>query len=88
MFPVRCYTCNAVLGHRASGYRRHVTQGGTPLAFFEALEMRRMCCRRMFLGHVDVVDDMMAFPNKDLVLDAGQTQLRRHAPGVRDVPCD
>ena len=46
MFPVRCYTCNAVLAHRHAEFREHRS--------LAKLGLPRMCCRRMFLGHAEL----------------------------------
>lgn len=88
MFPVRCYTCNAVLGHLYPPYRQQVQAGRSPADLFADAGVSRMCCRRMFLGHVELIDDQLAHPNVDRVLDEGGTVLQRFAPGTRTVSCD
>ena len=47
-----------------------------------------MCCRRMFLGHIDLLEDQLRFPNRDAILDESGTVLKRHAPNPRVVSCD
>lgn len=87
-FPVRCFTCNAVLAHLepeyASGLRAHIH----PEALLKTLNVTRMCCRRQFLGFVDLTADRAAFPCKNIVLDNGDTCLERQAHGMRNVSCD
>lgn len=85
MFPVRCYTCNAVLAHKYPTYRVRLRDDGAAAALAE-LGVTRMCCRRMFLSHVDLVDG--AYPNVDVVLDDSGTRLRRHVHFARTVSCD
>lgn len=46
MFPVRCYTCNSVLAHLYPEFRSHHD--------VRRLDIDRMCCRRMFLGHTEL----------------------------------
>ena len=86
MFPVRCYTCNAVLAHLSPAYERHTTAGGTAK---DALQnVPRMCCRRMFLGYVDLSDDFLTQPNVDSILDQEGTLLKRCVRHTRVVSCD
>lgn len=52
VFPVRCMSCNKVVGNRYETYIYLVTKKG--LSKREALDkmkMRRMCCRMTFLGY-------------------------------------
>lgn len=77
MFPVRCYTCNAVLAHL---YPLQDT--------LDAVGAHRLCCRRMFLGYVDLTTDQMRQPNVDTPLDDGGTVLLRRAVAPRTVSCD
>ena len=85
MFPVRCYTCNAVLAHLHVSFverRKHDSNA------LDALGVERMCCRRMFLTHVDsLVRNQLAYPNSNRTLDGGVTLLRRCDSAYR-VPCD
>lgn len=88
MFPVRCYTCNASIGQKHAAYRVKARDGCPLPEVFRELDLQRMCCRRMFLGHIDLVEDQMRYPNKDCALDDGGTVLKMHAPHVRVVSCD
>lgn len=88
MFPVRCYTCNACLAQEHPRFRTLVRAGTTHADALATLAVRRMCCRRMFLGHVDLVEDQVRFPNTDTVLDDAGTTLYRYAPATRVVSCD
>lgn len=57
MFPIRCFTCNKVIGHLWYQYK---DCNDKPL-FFEEKRIRRFCCRRMFLTHVDNFSDVLAY---------------------------
>lgn len=76
-YPVRCYTCNALI----------VCDDGTTVAD-NIQRFKRMCCRRMVLGHVDLTDDLIRYPNKDTSLDDSGSVLQRDAKMVRVVSCD
>ena len=54
MLPVRCYTCNFVLGALEDRWHELERAGYTPLERFEALHVRRMCCRKILLTYVDM----------------------------------
>ena len=60
-FPVRCFTCGSVLGHLHDEYVKKVKEGKNPAKVLEELEVDRYCCRRMFLGHVDVMDKIVKY---------------------------
>jgi DNA-directed RNA polymerase subunit N len=55
-FPVRCFTCGAVLAQHYEGYQKQLKEGKDPAKILDSLGIERYCCRRMFLAHVDVMD--------------------------------
>lgn len=69
-------------------YADGMQSGRHPRALLEEMSVQRMCCRRMFLGHVDLVAEQMAYPNRDIRLDEGGTVLKREVHGERVVACD
>ena len=64
MFPVRCFTCNKVVGRYELRYQRLLTEGKTPQKALDEIGMSRYCCRRMFLGHVDLTEQLLMMPSK------------------------
>ena len=88
MFPVRCYTCNSTIGQHFPSFRDARRQGVSVGAYLDEIGLRRLCCRRMFLGHVDNIEDQIKFANKDTVMDANGTRLRRFVKHTRTVVCD
>lgn len=87
MLPVRCFTCNHVLGHLWDDYVK-MKQTHTGKECLDNLKLRRICCRRMVLTHVNVIDDLIQFPNKNEVLDECNTVFKSRATHAREVPCD
>ena len=85
MFPVRCYTCNAVLGHFYDTIedRRSREKLATVM---NSLNINRMCCRRMFIGHVDIINDILRFPNDRINIDA-TTVLNRRVDDETEASC-
>jgi len=61
MIPVRCFTCGKVIGHLYEEYSRKVASGEQPKTVLDSMGMNRYCCRRMFLGHVALVDEIIPF---------------------------
>ena len=88
MFPVRCYTCNTVLAHLHAPYDARLREGRSAREALAEAGVERMCCRRMFLGFVDLMRDQIDYPNVDVRLDESGTTLRRHVAQTREVSCD
>lgn len=59
LFPVRCFTCGKVVAEWYDKYAEKVKAGESPAKVLDELGMDRYCCRRMFLGYVDVADDVI-----------------------------
>lgn len=67
IIPVRCVTCGKVLADKWRWYQAKVGAGKTPMhdepgggadarrVAMDNLGLARYCCRRHFLGHVDLV---------------------------------
>ena len=70
LIPVRCF-CNKVIGHLWKKYDNEVqlkiSQGGDESIVrgkvMDDLGLSKYCCRRMFLGHVDVIDTLLKYSN-------------------------
>ena len=60
-FPIRCFTCGAVIGHLYEDYSKKVKSGANPAKALEEMGIERYCCRRMFLGHVEVIDKIVKY---------------------------
>lgn len=61
MFPVRCFTCGKVIGHLWEDFQRRVAAGEDPKLVLDSLNVTRICCRRMFISHVDYVDELLSY---------------------------
>jgi DNA-directed RNA polymerase subunit N len=60
-FPVRCFSCGSVLGHNYDKYKELI-KSKTPEEALDDLGVRRYCCRRMFMSHVDIVNQITRYP--------------------------
>lgn len=73
IIPVRCFTCNRVIGQLWEPYNDKVTynmrSGMTEMeARDDALNSVGLvdpyyCCRRMLQSHVDIIDDLLKYSN-------------------------
>lgn len=89
LLPVRCYTCNAVIAHMWDSYVRLSDSHGRGESL-DKLNVSRMCCRRMFLCHVDFAGQE-EYQHADIVLNKGtriETTIRREVSFKRTVSCD
>jgi len=59
--PVRCFTCGAVVADKQEKYEEAVKKGEKPAAVLDKLGVKRICCRRMFLSHVDIIEDLIKY---------------------------
>ncbi|MEM2687839.1 MAG: DNA-directed RNA polymerase subunit N, partial [Thermoproteota archaeon] len=58
---VRCFTCGKVIGHLWEDYQKRVASGEDPKQVLDSLNVKRICCRRMFISHVDYIDELLSY---------------------------
>ena len=59
-FPVRCFTCNKVIGNKLREYEKKIkTTKKKKQNILASMGIHRYCCRRMFLGYVDFDDKLL-----------------------------
>ncbi len=61
IIPIRCYTCNKVIGNRYEAYLRYLEDKMTPADALDKLLLKRYCCRRMILTHQELIDKMLTY---------------------------
>jgi DNA-directed RNA polymerase subunit N (RpoN/RPB10) len=64
-FPIRCFTCNKVVASFEQKYNDLIVSGSSPKEALDIIGMTRYCCRRMFLGYVNIIDQLLLIP-KDI----------------------
>ena len=77
LIPVRCFTCGKVVGDKYDRYLRmchelkaKVKEEGqgeraVEAKVLDALGMRRYCCRRMFLTHIDLAERLLLYEKSE-----------------------
>lgn len=61
MIPVRCWSCGKVIAHVYEQYKQAVSDGEDPQKALYDVGLERYCCRRMFVGHIDLIDEIAPF---------------------------
>jgi len=51
-----------VIGHLWEKYLERVQRGEHPAKVLDELGVKRYCCRRMFLSHIEVAREVLRFP--------------------------
>lgn len=61
MVPIRCFSCGALIGDKWEEFKRRVEAGEDPGKVLDDMGVRRYCCRRMLLSHVELIDEILKF---------------------------
>lgn len=59
--PVRCFTCGSLIADKWNEFTTRVKNGEDPEKVLNDLGVKRYCCRRMLLSHVDLVDEILEY---------------------------
>lgn len=80
IIPVRCFTCGKVIGNKYDPYVQMLLEGSKPADAMNQIGLKRYCCRRMVLTHVDLIEKLLAyntFQRRDDGVAAGGAGARR-----------
>ena len=61
IIPVRCFSCGGVVGDKWEDFARRVKEGEDAGKVLDSLGVKRYCCRRMLLSHVEIIDEILRF---------------------------
>lgn len=61
LIPVRCFTCNKVIGDKWETYQDMINDGKSPKEALDTLGLKKYCCRRIILGHVDIIAKVLKY---------------------------
>ncbi|MBN2478208.1 DNA-directed RNA polymerase subunit N [Candidatus Micrarchaeota archaeon] len=64
-FPVRCFSCGAVIGQYYEKYLKLVEEGKSKKEALDELGIDKYCCRRMFISHVDMTEMITKYERKE-----------------------
>ena len=61
IIPVRCFSCGKPIGHLWEEYKKRIEAGEKPAKIMDELGLERYCCRAVFLGQVDLLEEVAKF---------------------------
>ena len=61
IIPVRCFTCGKVVGDKWEQYLSLLLSAQSNAEALDSLGLRRYCCRRMLLTHVDLIEQLLKY---------------------------
>lgn len=64
MFPIRCFSCGALIADKWEEYKQRVKNGEEPKKVLDDLGIKRYCCRRMFISSEDYFDEIVEFRSR------------------------
>jgi len=62
IIPVRCFTCGKQIADKWETFNLRVRAGDRPIKVLDELGIRRYCCRRMLITHVEIIDEFLKYP--------------------------
>lgn len=78
IIPVRCFTCGQVIADKYDQYHELLQSQYSEEDALDFVGLKRFCCRRMMLTHVDFSDMLLRFNPAD----NAPTQLQAATQGV------
>jgi DNA-directed RNA polymerase subunit N (RpoN/RPB10) len=61
IIPIRCFTCGKIIANKWELYIELLNQNCSENSALDILGLRRYCCRRMLLTHVDLIEKLLCY---------------------------
>ena len=61
IIPIRCFSCGKPIAHLWEEYKKLVAEGKEAGKALDELGLERYCCRAVFLGQVDLIQEVNKF---------------------------
>ncbi|MCE7749578.1 MAG: DNA-directed RNA polymerase subunit N [Candidatus Heimdallarchaeota archaeon] len=61
IIPVRCFTCGALIADKWDEFKIQIQEGEDSEKTLDKLNVKRWCCRRMLVSHIDLIEDFLPF---------------------------
>ena len=61
LVPVRCFSCNKVIGDSYEEFIERKEKGEDPAEVMNDLGIKRYCCRKIFVSHLDLIDELLPY---------------------------
>ena len=61
IIPIRCLSCGKPVAQLWAQYKERTEKGEDAKKILDDLGLTRYCCRALFMGHVDLLQDLAEF---------------------------
>lgn len=61
IIPIRCFSCGKVVGDKWEEYLSYLEKDIPEAEALDKLGLKRYCCRRMVLTHVDLIEKFLKY---------------------------
>ncbi|RJU80396.1 MAG: DNA-directed RNA polymerase subunit N [Candidatus Poseidoniales archaeon] len=61
IIPVRCFSCGGVIAHKWEEFTELTISGIEMADALDKVGLMRYCCRRMYVGHIDLITEAAPF---------------------------
>ena len=60
--PIRCYSCGKITGNKWEKFQYMINEESKSLGdALDLLGLKRYCCRRVLLTHIDFIDGLLKY---------------------------
>ena len=61
LVPVTCFSCNKIIGGSYEEFIERKENGDKPAEIMDDLGIKRYCCRKIFVSHLDLIDELLPY---------------------------
>ncbi|MDP6639804.1 MAG: DNA-directed RNA polymerase subunit N [Candidatus Poseidoniaceae archaeon] len=61
IIPIRCFSCGKVIADLWDPFQNKIAEGQDKGEAMDELGLDRYCCRRMFVSHIDLIQEVAPF---------------------------
>jgi len=59
--PIRCFSCGKVIAGKQAEFKERIEKHEDPGKVLDSLGLKKYCCRKTILTHVELVEDIMKY---------------------------